>query len=599
MVGRNIRVLIHVMIALACASFRSAAFVVLRSHHQAWRHQSRACCSVGVAAASVSSQLFSLEDTHQHTFEQCWKASTWSVNPQNDTRVDTLLQRLCSPAPQSLFVLTRAIQARNTSDFLQEILSKCSFLLKPGYEFQVREGEWRIEASNDENDDHRWQSVKPGADRNAVELAHEALDLVLDASEQHYPVNDVEIDTLAQQAKNRLDQTLGTDLRGRSSVDVAFSFAVAGVKDKELYQTLALVARLELERIGERPSFRSKYILQMVEKLAASGITDGDVYRVAADCLASKGEHLDVVEMLCRPNGFNLFSPRPLLWLWRFSARQRKVNPAEFQVMKSYASSGDWVKEFEKPLRPLVVDLGCGMGISLLGLASMDQESQEAFNSSPEGALLNDLDWRGCNYVGGDLSQLCLGYARGIAQRWGFDGRLQFTYGSALDLLESIESRYPGRVALIMIQFPTPFQMKTTGNPQLPSDFKSGFMVSEQLMYRVRRILERSQGTVLLQSNCEDVAVTMRRIAEDLAGFERVKVPSCVQLASLVGSNDDDGSLRKPRRTLDWIDRGGERAVGDGWSTASLIPSRGATETEISCQLNKTPIHRCLLQLSK
>ena len=163
-------------------------------------------------------------------------------------------------------------------------------------------------------------------DRNAVQLAHEALELAMDASENSYPIPLYEIDVLARKAVNRLAWTLGTDIRGRSSADAAFSFAMAGVTNDVLYQTLALVAQCELQRIGQRPSFRSKYILQMVEKLAAAGIQNHNVYRVAADCLASKGEHLDVAEMLARPNGgFGLLSTRPLLWLWRFSARQPKV----------------------------------------------------------------------------------------------------------------------------------------------------------------------------------------------------------------------------------------------------------------------------------
>ena len=401
--------------------------------------------------------------------------------------------------------------------------------------------------------------------------------------------------------QDRLALTLGTDIRGRSAADAAFAFAMAGVTDDNMYRTLAVVAKQELERVGQRPSFRSKYILQMVEKLAACGLrhdTSG-VYRVAADCLASKKEHLEVFDMLSRPDEFDLLSTRPLLWLWRFSARQHKVASRTnggatraSQQLASKQSAAEWVCGFKNPTLPLVVDVGCGMGVSLLGLATLTQAHQDSFNATPEAALLGRIDWRQCNYVGGDLSQLCVGYARGIAQRWNVDDRLQYTYISAMELLGDIESHYPGEVALIMIQFPTPFQIKDVGNSQLPSDSESGFMVSKAVLGSAASLLERSNGYLLLQSNCEDVAVTMRQTAQDSFGFE------CVNGASLSVKSlgDSRSSSRTPQRTLEWIKQEGKRAIGYGWSLKPMIPARGATETEISCRLSGTPIHRCLLQ---
>jgi hypothetical protein len=538
-------------------------------------------------------------------FQDCWSSTTWSVNPLNDTRVDNILQRLSGPAPQSLVVLNRALDTRQQQDdsSLEHVLRQCTFLVKPGYEFQVRKNEWRIEAPATSKGESDWRSVIPSHnDRNAVELAHEALELAMDASENRYPIPRQEIDALAQEAVNRLALTLGTDIRGRSSADAAFSFAMAGVTDDDLYQTLALVARFELQRTGQRPSFRSKYILQIVEKLAAAGIQNDKVYRVAADCLASKGEHLDVAEMLAQPGGFGLLSARPLLWLWRFSARQPKVAPLAKQQsqgasiaernIKYAVFTGDWVRAFDDPTLPLVIDVGCGMGVSLLGLASMDETSRDSFKSTPEGTLLDEVYWHDCNYVGGDLSQLCLGYGRGIAQRWELNGKLQYVYGSALALLESVETNYPGNVALVMIQFPTPFGVKEYGNPQLPCNSEHGFMVTKELLAVSKRLLECSHGKLLLQSNCEDVGVMMRDMAENEAEFEIVNMPSPVQAFS----EDSDGSLRIPQRSSDWIQSGGKRAKGKGFSRKPLLPACGATETEVSCFLNKTPIHRCLLQ---
>jgi len=597
MLYRRVYTLLESMLVLRTASFCSNTFVVPLASCQRSPHH---CSS---AFARLSSTL--LQSVDAKPFEECWKANTWSVNPLNTTCGDTILQRLTGPAPQSLFVLKRAIIRQHQGSNLEQTLSQCTFLLKPGYEFQIKDDLWRIEASKgSDSTSDEWRSVQPRDDNNmnAVELAREALDIAIDASERQNPIDYEQLNDIAQEAKDRLSLTLGTDIRGRSSADAAFAFAMAGVTDEDLYEVLALIASLELKRVGQRPSFRSKYVLQMVEKLAASGINnDGDLYRVAADCLASKGEHMDVAEKLSRPNEFNLFSTRPLLWLWRFSARQRKVASVpmgqrredEVGVNKYSTSKGDWVRGFDDPSLPLVVDIGCGMGISPLGLASIDQMSQDSFNSSPEGSLLGEINWRECNYVGGDLSQLCLGYRRSIARRWGLNGSLQFAHGSALELLESVDSHYQGMVALIMIQFPTPFQLKDTGNPQLPSDIEAGFMVSNELLKKTNTVLEHSGGFLLLQSNCEDVAVTMRETAEHSAGLASVGVPSSVKFLPV---SDSDVISRTPQRTLDWIQMGGRRPVGDGWSLTPLIPPRGATETEVSCQLNKTPIHRCLLQ---
>ena len=595
---RRVFILLITMIVLRSSSFCSINAFALPRRKAAVTHYCRRSLQCSSRLSLHSSTLN--QSLNTGPFEECWNLNTWSVNPLNDTRVDTILQRLCSPAPQSLFVLERALFQQQKSNTLEHVLSQCTYLLKPGFEFQVKEDVWRIESCQN-SDSKDWISVKQSHDTmNAVELAHKALDIRIDGSENQFVVDEQELNNLVQEAKDRLSLTLGTDIRGRSSADAAFAFAMAGVTDKELFQYLALVARLELERIGQRPTFKSKYVLQMVEKLAAAGIKDEALFRVAASCLAVKGEHMDVVvETFGRPYEFDLLSTRPLLWLWRFSTRQRKVASdsagrivKEFVQQENDPSTCDWVHGFNDPSRPLVIDLGCGLGVSLLGLATIDQASQNSFNSSPEGGLLGDIDWRQCNYVGVDLSQLCLGYGRGVAERWGISGWLQFTYGSALDLLESVASHYPGQVTLIMIQFPTPYQLKDVGgNRQLPSDPESGFMVSENLLKACMRILKRSKGFLLLQSNCEDVAVTIRAMAESAARFDSVAVPLCVTDTSKSAS-----SLRIPQRTLDWIQLRGKRAVGDGWSVTPLIPSRGATETEVSCRLNKTPIHRCLLQ---
>jgi hypothetical protein len=359
--------------------------------------------------------------------------------------------------------------------------------------------------------------------------------------------------------------------------------------------------------------------------------------------------------------------------LWRFAARQSKakikIKPVEIEMSSTYnepkrIAAPQGKKEiipqhdqddelflqqydYQDLSKPLIVDVGCGMGVSLLGLASstwsnkqQQQNSnlpltvstieEETSRSAVVDSPLSHIDFEQCNYLGGDLSQLLIAYSQGIATRWDLLDKLQFTWQSANDLVDSLQS-YPGPIGLIMIQFPTPFRLmeetatakgSATGNHQLPMDANSGFMVDKSLLQQIVRVMKLSrqrqqQDTnhdssspspapplLLLQSNCEDVAVAMKQMAEsDEVGLKAVPVSNPV----LRPAAGDD---RLPQRTRDWVemmsdstDTGStqqplERAVGPCWSAESLLPCRGQTETEVACRLNGTPVHTILLQLS-
>lgn len=100
---------------------------------------------------------------------------------------------------------------------------------------------------------------------------------------------------------------------------------------------------------------------------------------------------------------------------------------------------------------------------------------------------------------------------------------------------------------------------------------------------------KKSSGKLLLQSNCEDVAVLMRNMAVENVGFQSFRTQFPLQFGEV------NCNIRIPRRTEQWIALGGERAEGINWSSKSFIPAKGATETEISCILNATPVHRCIV----
>ena len=195
MVSHRVHMLVVNLMLLPGIVWRTNAFAIPR--HVLSYHASSIICRHHVPLhQELSSRLGSVD---ARPFEECWKSNTWSVNPLNDTRVDTVLQRLCSPAPQSYFVLDRAIQQRAT----EQVLSQCTYLLKPGFEFQVKDDEWRIVSSENIAEDGGWRSVAPDSERsnNAVELAHEALDMATEASEEEFPVDNARLQMLVNKAK--------------------------------------------------------------------------------------------------------------------------------------------------------------------------------------------------------------------------------------------------------------------------------------------------------------------------------------------------------------------------------------------------------------
>jgi hypothetical protein len=67
---------------------------------------------------------------------------------------------------------------------------------------------------------------------------------------------------------------------------------------------------------------------------------------------------------------------------------------------------GDSPVEFADMSLPLVVDVGCGFGVSLLGLAAVEHtRSSNTGTGTGSG--------KGYNYLGGDLSSHCIAYASG------------------------------------------------------------------------------------------------------------------------------------------------------------------------------------------
>ena len=100
-------------------------------------------------------------------------------------------------------------------------------------------------------------------------------------------------------------------------------------------------------------------------------------------------------------------------------------------------------------------------------------------------------------------------------------------------------------------------------------------MVTEKLLSLIQGVLSKRNGQLLLQSNCEDVAVHMRNVATSKVGFQ-----------SMTSSNPVESLDAATQRAQNWAAIGGERAIGDYWSAEPLLPCGGRTETEVACLLD-------------
>ena len=206
---------------------------------------------------------------------------------------------------------------------------------------------------------------------------------------------------------------------------------------------------------------------------------------------------------------------------------------------------------FEDASRPLTIDLGCGFGVGPLVYShSLDE-------------------WQGDNLLGCDLSASGIGYARGLASRWGVSGRCKFVRDDARAVLRAARRSTVG-VRRILLSCPTPYaqvvptdtstdvgEAVSSGNAQLPtSHVDTSFLGHAEIFDEMARSMVPGEGQLYLSSNVEDVALTLKRNAE-AAGFE------AEVMEEEEGSHACDAKAKEvatPRRQQLWRAAGGERA---------------------------------------
>lgn len=334
----------------------------------------------------------------------------------------------------------------------------------------------------------------------------------------------------------------------------------------------------------------------MVEKFAASGINGPealDLYRAAGACLEKKGYHDTGLVDSLKGGNFGFRSPRPLLWLWRFSSRQKKVSITEVSS-NSGGEAIDWSRIFGDTSKPLVADVGCGMGTSLLNLSSL-RNGRNSISDSSGGGL--QMAWSDFNYAGADLNRALVRFGNGIVSRDTASqrkGRVHFFALSAEDFLISLKS-YPGELALIMINFPSPYRLGDTsggGNTQLPS--ASNFMVTKQILELIAELLSKSsgRGKFLFQTKCEDVVVHVQTKCLSLGTLECIHSTSPMEDVDL----QYEKLGKRPKRVDEWlkVDPFAERAEGYSYWAEPLLPTGCQPETEVQCSLENILVHRCL-----
>eukprot|EP00956_Cyclotella_meneghiniana_P011095 scaffold15508_cov66-Cyclotella_meneghiniana.AAC.7 len=337
-----------------------------------------------------------------------------------------------------------------------------------------------------------------------------------------------------------------------------------------------------------------------VEKFAAcdtQGKCASSLYHIAAHYLQKKGyADSSLIEQL-KTGSFGFSSQRPLLWLWRFSSRQRKEVPSFLSTKARYHV--DWQEIFHDPHKPLVVDIGSGMGASLLNLAILNSTSGNKahgiFNS--DGTL--QMPWTDCNYAGAELNQAMVNFGNGIISRdtsLQRKGRVHFFCIPAEQFLDQL-GRYPGKVVLIMINFPSPYRLENgDGNSQLPFIQSGQFMVTKKVLQLITSLLSRSQrsGIFLFQTKCEDVAVHVTNECYNL-GMGCVNCKNPVRDIDLQYAR----SSKRPKRVNEWLQTNplANRAEGNCYSSSPFLLQFGQPETEAQCTLDNTVVHRCLYQV--
>ena len=566
-------------------------------------------------AVGTSSSAFADEYT-KTPIDDMYARTPFDVTCIESYEMDSLLACLVTPAHHALYIIHHAFQT--CGNFAQG-LSHCFNLLKPNccfiYSESPRSGIRKNLNIHGIDDD----LIRPGVHFNVVrneeaKMVPVGWSVVKDYITTKKLMTTINQRTASADLKRHLESlhrhlyiNLGSDIRDKAA-DVALALSMVPIANvfestcvNRIMEILCHVASKEIAR-RRNQSRKSVELLSMCEKFAAAGCSGGCLQLVISEARkVSEGLNgSDSMSQTMANNlaNLNFWSERSLLALWRKSHTLHKVSKRDFDSALSVEDIIVDPPKFDDPSLPLVVDVGCGLGVTLIGLAAM-AEGQLSDERSESDRLPLPLEWAEYNYLGADYSLNATRWASSLTMRMKLSGRCHFIHASAEALLEYAD-KADVNVKMILVQFPTPYRLnhddKQGGrNEKLPrSSVDPTFLANETFLDHCAEILTRdevdSERYILLQSNCEDVALQLHEslLSRNLVAMDAVR------------PRHTFNGLEVSSRTKSWLQsRDGEhtyRALGRQWSSEPIIPV--ATETEASCSKHATPIHRCLFKVS-
>eukprot|EP00039_Didymoeca_costata_P023317 m.6683 g.6683 ORF g.6683 m.6683 type:complete len:854 (+) comp3568_c0_seq1:216-2777(+) len=381
---------------------------------------------------------------------------------------------------------------------------------------------------------------------------------------------------------------------------------------------LVKVATLMAASGESRPDF-FKQIAQL-----ASQTTDNEEQAALLQMKSSEehGEELDtwfhrgnkaLDEM--KEGVFSYFSDLPMLLMHKADSAMHgfmttKMILPEWDVEINLQKRVDEALSFDDKSLPLFIDLGCGRGSFLLGVAKEFQKGVS--ETMPRCGKMN--------FLGVERSPYLIRKACGIAKRWGLQGTVRFVHGSAQKVIEYLIKHKQAAAGVVSVQYPTPFpktqtarkedvtplSTKSNHNPHLPQLEDNGFLVTPSMSRAVLKLLLPG-GVVFLQSDSEDVAVKMRETflehdddclnaapSYNIDGFSAFVCPQGFKNAPV----QEIAHHKRTLRSNEYLAGGGVPAEGAGWLPCNPWSAvcRARTETEAACNINNIRVYRCFLQ---
>lgn len=466
-----------------------------------------------------------------------------------------------------------------------------------------------------------WRRMNAREDISLIELSKTAYL----CNGEHSELFQKSINNAKSYLRTYMAREYDNELHGRKFVDAAFTFALAGSDDEELYDLLFRGALLELNRIGKRASCKAVDLYHLCCKLACAGIRSQEYFQACAVLIKNKSSHdnsfnIDKIQLL-ESDSFSLLCEDPLLTLFKFSVRQKKekieinsdlVEGGSCILKRDMSSSMRFENiKFKDKTLPLIIDLGCGFGVSLIGLCIHNSREETRKRQCTQHSK------QSFNYLGCDLSSRCISFASSIARRWNIDDSCNFVKAESSQVLKWVKESYLGPVKWIFIQFPTPYSQslmnsffntsvlegKSVGNSQLAQSLDE-FLFSPDLLEIIVDCLNEKgcvdNSGIFFQTNVEDVAIVVREIIEARKPTMFVLLPfSENSNPHLCDFEDNENQLCEDIRSNNlsqrgkkWRELGGLPASGKGWLTTCFLP-HGRTETEVSYMVQNKPIYRC------